>query len=175
MFQQISKSANQKMFQQISVAWKGKAAATYSSYSAQCQIRQKGRKMQKWLKTGKLRVASRSRIGSQGKERGESRNKSFPVLHFAGQGPSEEEEQKQKNCNKQGSRSARLSPKSMIHYARKLFKCSIGIVQSFTILETTRWSDDQVTRWPDDQMTRWPDDQMTWWPDDQMTYWPVTR
>ena len=100
MFQQISKSANLKMFQQISVAWKGKAAAAYSSYSGQCQIRQKGRKMQKWLETGKLRVASRSRIGSQGKERGERRNKSFPVLHFAGQGPSEEEEQKQKNCNK---------------------------------------------------------------------------
>ena len=35
---------------------------------------------------------------------------------------------------KQGSRSARLSPQSMIHYARKVFKCSIRIVQSFTIL-----------------------------------------
>ena len=34
----------------------------------------------------------------------------------------------------QGSRSARLSPQSMIHYARKVFKCSIRIVQSFTIL-----------------------------------------
>ena len=32
----------------------------------------------------------------------------------------------------QGSRSARLSPQSMIHYARKLFKCSIRK------LETTR-------------------------------------
>ena len=48
---------------------------------------------------------------------------------------------------KQGSRSARLSPQSMIHYARKLLKCSIRIVQSFTILETTRWPDDQMTRW----------------------------
>ena len=38
----------------------------------------------------------------------------------------------------QGSRSARLSPQSMIHYTRKLFKCSIRIVQCFTILETTR-------------------------------------
>ena len=35
---------------------------------------------------------------------------------------------------KQGSRSARLSPQSMIHCARKVFKCSIRIVQSFTIL-----------------------------------------
>ena len=56
---------------------------------------------------------------------------------------------------KQGSRSARLSPQSMIHYARKLFKRSIRIVQSFTILETTRWPGDQMTRWPDDILTRW--------------------
>ena len=35
---------------------------------------------------------------------------------------------------KQGSHSARLSPKNMIHYARKLFQCSLRIVQSFKIL-----------------------------------------
>ena len=35
-------SANQKMFQQISL--EGKAAAAYSSCSVQCQIQQKGRK-----------------------------------------------------------------------------------------------------------------------------------
>jgi len=84
---------------------------------------------------------------------------------------------------KQGSRSARLSPQSMIQYARILFKCSIRIVQSSTILETTRWPNDYMTRWPDDQitiLTRWPDYQMTsWsykkmtrWNDDQITRWP---
>ena len=36
--------------------------------------------------------------------------------------------------NRRKNSSARLSPRSMIHYARKLFKCSIKIVQSFTIL-----------------------------------------
>jgi len=70
---------------------------------------------------------------------------------------------------KQGSRSAWLSPQSMIHYARKLFGCFIRIVQSVKILETTRWPYDPMTRWPDDQMTRWPDDQLTYWQDDQIT------
>ena len=40
--------------------------------------------------------------------------------------------------NQQGSRSARLSPQSMIHYAHKLFKCSMRKVKSLQILETTR-------------------------------------
>ena len=47
-------------------------------------------------------------------------------------------EKEERSENKQGSRSARLSPQSMIHYARKLFKCSIRIVRDFTILETTK-------------------------------------
>ena len=42
---------------------------------------------------------------------------------------------------KQGSRSARLSPQSMIQDARKSFKCFKGVIQSFTILE-----DDQMKR-----------------------------
>ena len=71
--------------------------------------------------------------------------------------------------HKQGSRSARLSPQSMIHYSRKLLKCSIRIVRDFTILETTKWPEDQITRWPGDQMTRWPDDQMTY---DILNRWP---
>ena len=51
----------------------------------------------------------------------------------------------------QGSRSARLSPQSMIHYARKLF-----IKQPYNILCKVfhNIGNDRMTRQPDDQITR---------------------
>ena len=83
----------------------------------------------------------------------------------------------------QGSRSARLSPQSMIHYARKLFKCSKNSTGFHNIGndQMTRRPEDKMTRWPDDTMTRWPNDHidqmtiLTRWPDDHMTIltrWP---
>ena len=83
----------------------------------------------------------------------------------------------------QGSRSARLSPQSMIHYARKLFKCSKNSTGFHNIGndQMTRRPEDKMTRWPDDTMTRWPNDHidqmtiLTRWPDDHMTICSVTE